>query len=79
MEVEKKCQEVKLVSKILEDDEEELKFLIFIFFSGEIFLFMMEIFLVDDSDIVVKILGNEVGKIWIGDEEDEEFQWVYVN
>ncbi|MGB3623597.1 type II secretion system protein GspH [Ketobacter sp. MCCC 1A13808] len=72
MEAEKKRQEAKLASKILEDDEEELKPSIFILSSGEISPFTMEIFLADDSDIIVKISGNEAGKIWIGDEEDEE-------
>ena len=38
--------------------------------SGEMSPFVLEIYLKDDSDIMVKVSGDEAGNLWIGDEEE---------
>ena len=40
--------------------------------SGEITPFVLEIYLKDNSDITVKVSGDETGRIWIGDDTDED-------
>lgn len=40
--------------------------------SGEITPFVIEIYLKENSDVVVKISGDETGRIWIGDDEENE-------
>lgn len=72
-EEQRKKEKAKLASKILEDEDEEIKPSIFILSSGEISPFVMEIFHAEDRDLTVKISANEAGKVWIGDEEDEEY------
>jgi len=53
------------------EEEEEIHPAIYISPSGEITPFVMEIYLKDDSDIMVKVSGDETGRLWIGDDEDE--------
>jgi general secretion pathway protein H len=67
----KKREAAKAAEKILEDEEEELKPSIFVMSSGELSPFIIEMFLRDDSDVTVKVSGNEMGKVWIGEEDDE--------
>lgn len=69
---EKAREKAKEASKILEEEEEELKPSIFIMSSGELSPFVLEMFLREDSEITAKVSGNEVGKIWIGEEDDDQ-------
>lgn len=65
-------EKAKDASKILEEEEEALKPSIFIMSSGELSPFVLEMFLREDSEITAKVSGSEVGKIWIGDEDDDQ-------
>ncbi len=51
-------------------EEEKIVPSIYISPSGEITPFVMEIYLKENSDIVVKISGDETGRIWIGEDEE---------
>jgi general secretion pathway protein H len=55
-------------SKIADDDK--IIPSIYISPSGEITPFVMEIYLKDDSEILVKLSGDETGRLWIGDDEE---------
>lgn len=59
-------------AKDILEEEEEIQPSIYVMSSGELSPFVMEIYLTEDSDITVKVSGNETGKIWIGEEEDED-------
>ena len=52
------------------DEEDKIVPSIYISPSGEITPFVLEIYLKEDSDIMVKVSGDEAGRIWIGDEEE---------
>lgn len=52
------------------DDEDKLIPAIYISPSGEITPFVMEIYLKEDSNVTVKISGDETGRIWIGDDDE---------
>jgi len=69
---ENKKEKAKEASKILEEEEEELIPSIFVLSSGELSPFVLEMMLRDDSDVIVKISGNEIGKVWIGEEDELE-------
>lgn len=56
-------------SKITED-EDAIEPAIYISPGGEITPFVMEIYIKENSDLMVKISGDEFGRIWIGDEEE---------
>lgn len=51
------------------DNDEEIRPAIFISPSNEMTPFVLEIYLKEDSDIMVKLSGDETGRVWIGDEE----------
>ena len=55
-----------------EEEEEELEPNIFILSSGEISPFVMEMYVKDNSEVMAKISANEAGKVWIGDEDEED-------
>ena len=55
-------------SKFAEDDK--LRPSIFISPSNEMTPFVLEIYLKDDNNIMVKLSGDETGYMWIGDEEE---------
>ena len=65
-------QRAKRAEDILEEEEEELEPNIFILSSGEISPFVMEMYVKDNSDVMAKISANEAGKVWIGDEDEED-------
>jgi len=65
-------EKAKEAAKILEEEEEEIKPSIFVLSSGELSPFVLEMFLREDSDITAKVSGDEIGKIWIGDEDDQD-------
>lgn len=65
-------EKAKEAAKILEEEEEEIKPSIFVLSSGELSPFVLEMSLRDDSEIMAKVSGNEVGKIWIGEEDDQQ-------
>lgn len=52
------------------DEDDKIVPSIYISPSGEITPFVMEIYLKEDNDIMVKVSGDEAGRIWIGDEEE---------
>lgn len=54
-------------SKIAEDDQ--IRPAIYISPSNEMTPFVMEIYLKDHKDIMVKLSGDETGRLWIGDDE----------
>lgn len=56
-------------SKITED-EDAIVPAIYISPGGEITPFVMEIYIKEDNNLMVKISGDEFGRIWIGDEEE---------
>ncbi|MAA60644.1 MAG: type II secretion system protein GspH [Pseudomonadales bacterium] len=68
----KEKEKAKKASKILEEEEEELKPSIFVLSSGELSPFVLEMILRDDSDVMAKVSGNEVGKVWMGEEDDQQ-------
>lgn len=53
------------------DNDDKIRPAIFISPSNEMTPFVLEIYLKDDNDIMVKLSGDETGRVWIGD--DEEF------
>ena len=64
-------RQTKLTKTDLEvEKEEEIQPSIYISPSSEMTPFVMEIYMKDNSDIRVKISGDETGRIWIGDDED---------
>jgi len=65
-------QRAKRAEDILEEEEEELEPNIFILSSGEISPFVMEMYVKDNSEVMAKISANEAGKVWIGDEDEED-------
>ena len=65
-------QRAKRAEDILEEEAEELEPNIFILSSGEISPFVMEMYVKDNSDVMAKISANEAGKVWIGDEDEED-------
>ena len=65
-------EQAKEATKILEEEEEEIKPSIFILSSGELSPFVLEMVMRDDSEIMAKVSGSEVGKLWIGDEDELE-------
>lgn len=52
-----------------ENDEDAIKPAIFISPSSEMTPFVLEIYLKEDSDIMVRLSGDETGRVWIGDEK----------
>ena len=65
-------EKAKEAAKILEEEEEELKPSIFVMSSGELSPFVLEMVLREDSDVTAKVSGNEIGRLWIGDEDEFE-------
>ncbi len=57
-------------SKKSKDAEEKSLPSIYISPSSEMTPFVLEIYLKDDSDIMVKVSGDETGRLWIGDDEE---------
>lgn len=53
------------------DNDDRIRPAIFISPSNEMTPFVLEIYLKEDSNIMVKLSGDETGRLWIGD--DEEF------
>lgn len=51
------------------DSEDKIKPAIFISPSNEMTPFVLEIYLKDDSNIMVKLSGDETGRLWMGDDE----------
>lgn len=51
------------------DNDDEIRPAIFISPSNEMTPFVLEIYLKEDSDIMVTLSGDETGRVWIGDEE----------
>lgn len=50
-------------------EEEAILPAIYISPSGEMTPFVLEIYLKDDSDIMVKVSGDDTGRLWMGDDE----------
>lgn len=50
-------------------EEEDLLPAIYISPSGEMTPFVLEIYLKDDSNIMVKVSGDDTGRLWMGDDE----------
>ncbi len=65
-------EKAKEATKILEEEEEELKPSIFVMSSGELSPFTLEMTLREDSEIMAKVSGDETGQLWIGDEDEFE-------
>lgn len=65
-----KRENAKQASKILEEEEEQLKPSIYVMSSGELSPFVLEMTLRDNRDIMAKVSGDETGRIWIGDDEE---------
>lgn len=63
----KKEKEGNQTSRI--DNEEAIRPAIFISPSSEMTPFVLEIYLKEDSSIMVRLSGDETGRVWIGDEE----------
>ena len=57
-------------TKVQIDEDDKIVPSIYISPSGEITPFVLEIYLKEDDNIMVKISGDESGYIWIGDEEE---------
>lgn len=51
------------------DEEDAVLPAIYISPSGEMTPFVLEIYLKDDSDIMVKVSGDDTGRLWMGDDE----------
>lgn len=51
-------------------EEEEIRPAIYISPSSEMTPFVLEIYLKEDSEIMVKLSGDETGRLWIGDDEE---------
>ena len=52
------------------DDDNKIHPAIYISPSGEMTPFVLEIYLKDNSDIMVKVSGDESGRLWVGDDEE---------
>ncbi|WP_290579804.1 type II secretion system minor pseudopilin GspH [Ketobacter sp.] len=65
-------EKAKEATKILEEEEEELKPSIFVMSSGELSPFVLEMVMREDSEVMAKVSGSEIGRIWIGDEDELE-------
>lgn len=65
-------EKAKEAAKILEEEEEEIKPSIFIMSSGELSPFVLEMVLREDSEVMAKVSGNEIGRLWVGDEDEFE-------
>ena len=65
-------EKAKEATKILEEEEEEIKPSIYIMSSGELSPFVLEMVLRDDSEVMAKVSGSEVGRLWIGDDDESE-------
>lgn len=64
-------EKAKQATKILEEEDEELKPSIFIMSSGELSPFVLEMMMREDRDIAAKVSGDETGRIWIGDDDED--------
>lgn len=51
------------------DNDDRIRPAIFISPSNEMTPFVLEIYLKEDSNIMVKLSGDETGRLWIGDDE----------
>ena len=65
-------QQAKAAKDILVEEEELLEPSIFILSSGELSPFVMEFYSTEDNEITTTVSADESGKVWIGDEEDED-------